>query len=63
VKALLSRAEEGEGEPGELLDDGLLVACGGGAVRILRAQREGRAPQSAEAFLRGFPLREGQRLS
>jgi methionyl-tRNA formyltransferase len=63
VKALLSRAEEGEGEPGELLDDALLVACGEGAVRILRAQREGRAPQGAEAFLRGFPLREGQRLS
>jgi methionyl-tRNA formyltransferase len=63
IKALLSRAEEGEGEPGELLDDGLLVACGEGAVRILRAQREGRAPQGAEAFLRGFPLREGQRLS
>jgi methionyl-tRNA formyltransferase len=63
VKALLSRAEEGEGEPGELLDDALLIACGDGAVRILRAQREGRAPQGAEAFLRGFPLRRGQRLS
>jgi methionyl-tRNA formyltransferase len=63
VKALLSRAEEGEGEPGEILDDGLLIACGEGAVRILRAQREGRAPQGAEAFLRGFPLRQGQRLS
>jgi methionyl-tRNA formyltransferase len=63
VKTLLSRAEEGRGEPGEVLDDTLLIACGDGAVRILRAQREGRAPQSAEAFLRGFPLRRGQRLS
>jgi methionyl-tRNA formyltransferase len=63
VKALLSLTEEGEGEPGEILDDGLLIACGEGAVRILRAQREGRAPQGAEAFLRGFPLRQGQRLS
>lgn len=62
VKALLSRTEEGEGEPGEILDDDLLIASGEGAVRILRAQREGRAPQSAEAFLRGFPLRPGQRL-
>jgi methionyl-tRNA formyltransferase len=62
VKALLSRVEEGEGAPGEALDDGLLIACGEGAVRILRAQREGRAPQSAEAFLRGFPLRQGERL-
>lgn len=63
VKALLSRTEEGEGEPGEVLDDALLIACGEGAVRILRAQREGRAPQDAETFLRGFPLRRGQRLS
>ncbi len=62
VKALLCRFEAGEGAPGELLDDGLLVACGEGAVRILRAQREGRAPQDAEVFLRGFPLVRGQTL-
>ena len=62
VKALLSRTEEGEGEPGEVLDHRLLVACGEGALRILRAQREGRAPQDAETFVRGFPLRPGQRL-
>jgi methionyl-tRNA formyltransferase len=63
VKALLSRVEEGEGEPGEVLDEGLLIAAGAGAVRILRAQREGRAPQDAETFLRGFPIRPGQRLN
>jgi methionyl-tRNA formyltransferase len=63
IKALLSRAEEGGGEPGQVLDDRLLIGTGEGAVRILRAQREGRAPQDAELFLRGFPLRQGQRLS
>ena len=62
VKALLSRTEDGEGEPGEVLDGELLIACGDGAVRILRAQREGRAPQDALAFVRGFPLRPGQHL-
>jgi len=62
VKALLSTAEDGEGEPGEVLDDNLLIACGRGAVRILRAQREGRATQDAAGFLRGFPLARGQRL-
>jgi methionyl-tRNA formyltransferase len=60
VKALLSRAEEGTGAPGAVLDDRLLIACGEGAVRILRAQREGRAPQDAEAFRRGFPFAVGQ---
>ena len=63
VKALLSRVEDGEGEPGQALDDELLIACGEGAVRLLRAQREGRSAQDAEAFLRGFPLAVGQRLA
>ncbi|MHB8528211.1 MAG: methionyl-tRNA formyltransferase [Caulobacteraceae bacterium] len=59
IKVLLSQVEEGQGAPGRLLDDGLLVACGRGAVRILAAQREGRTAQDAAAFLRGFPLPAG----
>ena len=56
VKALLSRVEEGEGAPGEVLDDRLLIACGEGAVRLLSAQREGRGAQGADDFVRGFRL-------
>jgi methionyl-tRNA formyltransferase len=63
VKALLSRLAEGEGAPGLLLDDVLTVACGEGAIRILRAQREGKGPQDAELFLRGFPLAAGGKLA
>jgi methionyl-tRNA formyltransferase len=65
VKALLCVVEDtGEaGAPGEALDDAMLIACKGGAVRILRAQREGRAAQSAEDFLRGFPLPRAARLA
>jgi methionyl-tRNA formyltransferase len=62
VKALLSQQEDAEGAahaPGALLDDRLLAACGAGAVRLLRVQREGRGPQDAESFLRGFPLAAG----
>jgi methionyl-tRNA formyltransferase len=62
IKALLSRVEDGAGAPGEVLDDAALIACGEGAVRLLRAQREGRAAQEAEQFLRGFPLVAGGRL-
>jgi len=62
VKVLLSRFEDAAGEPGVLLDDALLVACGEGAVRLLRVQREGKGPQDAEIFLRGFPLKRGARL-
>ena len=63
VKALLSAYEDAEGAPGEVLDDSLLVACGGGAVRLLRVQREGRGAQDAEAFLRGSPVAPGTKLA
>src|ERR1700722_12060530 len=56
IKALLSRVEEAEGAPGEVLDDRLLIACGSGAVRLLAAQREGRGAQQLDDFVRGFRL-------
>ena len=62
VKALMSRISEGSGPPGEALDDRLKIACGDGAVRLLRVQREGRAAQEAEDFLRGLAVPEGTRL-
>jgi methionyl-tRNA formyltransferase len=62
VKALLSRLEDAEGAPGAVLDGHLLIACGSGAVRLLTVQREGKAAQDAETFLRGFPLAPGEAL-
>ncbi|UTP39207.1 methionyl-tRNA formyltransferase [Phenylobacterium sp. LH3H17] len=59
VKALLSQAEEADGAPGTVLDDALLVACGEGAVRLLRVQREGKGPQDAATFLRGLAVPAG----
>ena len=57
VKALLScLSSEGSGAPGELLGGDLLIACGQGAVRLLRVQREGKAQQSPADFLNGFAL-------
>ena len=63
VKALLSRVEDAEGAPGAVLDDNLLIACGDGAVRLLKAQREGKGAQEAEVFVRGFPLATGTVLA
>jgi methionyl-tRNA formyltransferase len=63
VKALLSAFEDVDGAPGEVLDDRLLVACGEGAVRLLKVQREGRGVQDAEVFLRGQPTPAGTRLA
>jgi len=64
VKALLSRVEEApKAPPGTALDDGLLIACGEGAVRLLKAQREGKGAQDAEVFVRGFPVPAGTTLA
>lgn len=64
VKALMSRAVSGKGAPGDVLDcdDRLVIACGDGAVAMLKLQRAGKGAQDAAAFLRGFPLRKGERL-
>ena len=48
--------------PGTVLDAALTIACGGGALRIVRAQRAGKAPQDAETLLRGWPVAAGTRL-
>ena len=50
--------------PGEVLerDDGLVVACGKDAYRILRLQREGRRALDVTAYLRGAPIAPGSRL-
>jgi methionyl-tRNA formyltransferase len=49
--------------PGTVLDDALTVACGEGALRLLRVQRPGRAPMDAASLLRGFALPSGTRLA
>ncbi len=52
VKLLRSTLAQGAGAPGALLD-GLTVACGDGAVRLVSLQRSGGKPMPAEEFLRG----------
>ncbi|WP_377193183.1 methionyl-tRNA formyltransferase [Ruegeria meonggei] len=62
VKLLASCLAEGQGTTGEVLDDNLTVACGEGAVRLLRLQRAGKGAQDAEEFLRGWNVATGSRL-
>ena len=59
VKVHFAIPERGEGEPGEALDDRLLIACGRGAVRLVRLQREGRGVMEAREFLNGAPIPAG----
>ncbi|MNE71058.1 methionyl-tRNA formyltransferase [compost metagenome] len=55
----MSALADGQGAPGQVLDDALTVACGTGAVRLTRVQRPGKAAQSAEEMLRGFAVPVG----
>jgi methionyl-tRNA formyltransferase len=52
-------AEATDGEPGTVLDDQLTVACGTGAVRLLRVQAPGGSAMAAADFLRGHPVPPG----
>lgn len=60
------RVTEGEGEAGEVLVSdparGLVVACGGGAVRVLVIQAEGGKAMPAETYLRGHSIPVGSKL-
>jgi len=63
VKVLASEISQGSGEAATVLDDALTVACGDGAVRLLKLQKAGGKPLAAADFLRGTPLPAGTRLA
>ena len=51
------------GQPGEVLDDRLSIACGIGCIRPLLVQRAGRSAMTPGELLRGFPIAAGTILS
>jgi methionyl-tRNA formyltransferase len=60
VKLLEAAAgEDASGEPGEVLDDCISIACETGYIRPLKVQRAGRAAMSVPELLRGFPIPKG----
>ena len=63
VKILRCEIAKGAGEPGELLDDRLTIACKVGAIRVLELQRAGKPPMKADAFLNGTPLQPPMRFT
>jgi methionyl-tRNA formyltransferase len=59
IKVLLCETVEIDGKPGTFIDDRLTIACGSGAIRLLKLQREGKGAMEADEFLRGFPIGHG----
>lgn len=53
-----------QGVAGTRLDqEGLVIACGKGALKINKLQRSGKAATDAESFLRGFDIPMGEKLA
>jgi methionyl-tRNA formyltransferase len=62
IKVLAASLAAGEGVPGTALENPFTIACGSGAIRFLKLQREGKAALGAEEFARGFTLAFGTRV-
>ncbi len=65
IKVLAAEIAEGAtgAAPGQIIDDRLSIACGDGALRPTRLQRQGRAVMAVDEFLRGYGLGPGSDLT
>ncbi|MBL0370429.1 methionyl-tRNA formyltransferase [Rhizobium sp. KVB221] len=63
IKVLRTEPATGSSTPGDVLDDHLTIACGTGAVKLLRLQKAGGKAMDAVDFLRGTALARGMRVS
>ena len=65
IKLWHAIVEEGLGQPGTIIaveKNGFSVACGQGSLFVTELQLEGKKRMMAADFLRGYQLKEGQRL-
>ena len=59
IKVLEAEVGDGEGKPGEVIDDALTIATEEGAIHPTLVQRAGRAPMTPSELLRGFAIPKG----
>jgi methionyl-tRNA formyltransferase len=63
LKILLAEPVSGNGHPGAVIADDLAIACGSGALRLLKVQRAGGKAMAAADLLKGFALPPGTLFS
>jgi methionyl-tRNA formyltransferase len=63
IRVLAAEISDLGGVPGTVLDDGLAIACGIGAIVPTLVQRAGRAEMRPDELLRGFAIPVGANLS
>jgi methionyl-tRNA formyltransferase len=59
LKILYAMPVQDRGAPGEVITDDLTVACGDGALKLLKVQRAGKGVMEARELLKGFALPPG----
>jgi methionyl-tRNA formyltransferase len=62
LKVLYGEPASGSGRPGVALHDDLTVACGEGALKLLKVQRAGGKAMEAAELLKGFSVPAGTQL-
>ena len=62
ICSIVSRHEASLGAAGEIVGEGLEIACGHGSIKITQIQRAGRSVQCSEECLRGLSIEKGDRF-
>ena len=63
LKILYAEPVDGKGPIGEIIGDDLTIACGEGALRLVKVQRAGGKAMAAQELLKGFALPKGVRFT
>jgi methionyl-tRNA formyltransferase len=59
IKFFRAESTKGAGSPGMILSEDMRIACGAGAIRVLRGQRSGKTAMSGHELMRGAALTPG----
>jgi methionyl-tRNA formyltransferase len=63
LKILYAMPVKDRGDTGEVITDDLTVACGDGALKLLKVQRAGKGVMEARELLKGFALPPGTKFA
>ena len=63
IKILEAREITAKGEPGEIINEKLSIACLENAIQILKLKKEGKNAMSADNFLTGNKLKVGKNIN
>jgi len=63
LKILYAMPARDRGDAGEVITDDMTVACGEGALKLLKVQRAGKGMMDARELLKGFPLPPGTKFA